>query len=159
MNVSVLPPTGQSWITRLAFLVLVMGGGIAIGIMTAPGEWYAALNKPWFNPPNWVFGPAWTVLYVLIAVAGWRSHAVDARSTQSKLWWTQLALNFIWSPVFFVFQQPLLALGVIAALLVVISLFIRVTWSSDRPSALAMGPYLAWVIFATLLNLSIVFLN
>ncbi|SLN44949.1 TspO/MBR family protein [Falsiruegeria litorea R37] len=143
----------------MAFLVLVIGGGIAIGIMTAPGEWYAALSKPWFTPPNWVFGPAWTVLYVLIALAGWRSYAADARSTQSKLWWTQLALNFAWSPVFFALQQPGLALAVIVALLTVITLFIRVSWSSDRPSALAMFPYLAWVAFASLLNLSIVFLN
>lgn len=63
----------QRVLTLLAFLVLVVGGGVAIGFTTAPGDWYAGLVKPSFNPPNWIFGPVWTVLYVLIAIAGWRT--------------------------------------------------------------------------------------
>ena len=61
----------SNWLIRIAFLALVVGGGILIGTLTAPGEWYAQLSKPAFNPPNWIFGPVWTVLYVLIAMAGW----------------------------------------------------------------------------------------
>ncbi|WP_164661225.1 TspO/MBR family protein [Tropicibacter sp. Alg240-R139] len=159
MSASTLQSNGPSRTVRFAFLVLVMGGGITIGIMTAPGDWYVALNKPWFNPPNWVFGPAWTLLYLLIAMAGWRSFAAGPLSRQSRLWWIQLGLNFAWSPVFFFLQQPVFAFAVIAALLFAIALFIRISWISDRTSALAMVPYLAWVSFASLLNLSIILLN
>ena len=56
----------------LLFLVLVIGGGLAIGYITLPGEWYAGLVKPSFNPPDWIFAPVWTVLYIFIAIAGWR---------------------------------------------------------------------------------------
>jgi benzodiazapine receptor len=60
------------YVSLILFLLLVVGGGLAIGYFTAPGEWYAGLAKPSFNPPAWLFGPVWTVLYILIAVAGWR---------------------------------------------------------------------------------------
>ena len=85
----------------LAFLVLVVGGGLLIGFLTLPGAWYEALQKPSFNPPNWLFGPAWTTLYVLIAIAGWRVWLRDRAGSLMKLWWLLLALNFLWSPVFF----------------------------------------------------------
>ncbi|MGR3634315.1 MAG: TspO/MBR family protein [Shimia sp.] len=147
------------WTIRIAFLILVMGGGILIGTLTAPGAWYAALTKPAFNPPNWIFAPVWTTLYVLIAMAGWRQYEARAHGSLMRLWWAQLLLNFLWSPAFFVLQMPWLALGVIAALWAVIALFIRGTWNWDRPSALAFIPYLAWVSFATILNLSIATLN
>jgi hypothetical protein len=78
----------------ILFLVAVLGGGLAIGYLTAPGEWYAQLTKPGFNPPAWVFGPAWTVLYVLIAVAGWRVWRREPGGWPMRLWWTQMALNF-----------------------------------------------------------------
>ncbi|WP_170379579.1 TspO/MBR family protein [Ruegeria atlantica] len=149
----------SNWMVRIAFLALVMGGGILIGILTAPGDWYGQLSKPAFNPPNWVFGPVWTVLYVLIAVTGWRQFETDRSSTAMKLWWAQMGLNFLWSPTFFVLQQPWFALVVIVALLVVIVMFIARVRNSDRVSALAFLLYLAWVAFATALNLSIAILN
>lgn len=144
---------------RIAFLVLVMGGGILIGTVTAPGDWYAALNKPAFNPPNWIFAPVWTTLYVLIAWAGWRNWEADGSSGEMKLWWAQLALNFLWSPLFFAAQLPWAALVVILALLVVILRFITRCWTRDRLSALAFLPYAAWVGFASVLNLSLALLN
>jgi benzodiazapine receptor len=61
------------YVTLALFLILVLGGGTLMGASNIPGPWYEALQKPWFNPPNWLFGPAWTVLYILIAIAGWRT--------------------------------------------------------------------------------------
>ncbi|WP_282121331.1 TspO/MBR family protein [Ruegeria atlantica] len=144
---------------RIAFLALMLGGGILIGTLTAPGDWYAQLSKPAFNPPNWVFGPVWTVLYVLIAIAGWRQFEADRSSTAMKLWWAQMGLNFLWSPTFFVLQQPWFAFVVIVGLLIVVVVFIARVRNSDRVSALAFLPYFAWVAFATALNFSIAILN
>ncbi|WP_170336722.1 TspO/MBR family protein [Ruegeria arenilitoris] len=149
----------SNWSIRIAFLALMLGGGILIGTLTAPGDWYAQLSKPAFNPPNWIFGPVWTALYVLIATAGWRQFEADRSSTTMKLWWAQMGLNFLWSPTFFVLQMPWLALLVIVALLAVIVVFISEVRHTDRFSALAFLPYLAWVAFATALNLSIAILN
>ncbi len=149
----------SNWLIRIAFLALMLGGGILIGTLTAPGEWYAQLSKPVFNPPNWIFGPVWTGQYVLIAMAGWRQFEADRSSTAMKLWWAQLGLNFLWSPAFFVLQLPWFAFVIIVALLIVIALFIALVRNSDRISALAFLPYLAWVAFATALNFSIAILN
>ena len=135
-------PPLTKWTIRLAFLVLVMGGGILIGTLTAPGAWYAGLSKPAFNPPNWIFGPVWTFLYVLIAMAGWRQFEARSRGASVSLWWAQLGLNFMWSPAFFLLHQPGLALGVIAGLWGVIALFIRGTWDRDRPGRLDGSPRL-----------------
>jgi len=141
------------------FLVLVLGGGILIGASNPPGAWYAALIKPPFNPPNWVFGPAWTVLYILIAVAGWRTWRRDRTGMSMKLWWTQLAFNFLWSPVFFGAQQVGLALVVALGMLASILAFIFVSWQRDRVAAGLFVPYAAWVTFASVLNASILALN
>lgn len=143
----------------LVFLLLVMGGGIAIGTLTAPGAWYADLQKPFFNPPNWVFGPVWTVLYLAIAYVGWRVWLLDSRSTLLRLWIIQMGLNFLWSPVFFAAQMPALALAIILCLLLTIASFIRAAWRPDRQSALLFVPYLVWVGFASALNAAIVSLN
>jgi benzodiazapine receptor len=143
----------------ILFLVLVVGGGLAIGYLTAPGEWYAGLAKPWFNPPGWVFAPVWTVLYVLIAVAGWRTFERDRVGWPMRLWWTQLALNFLWSPFFFAAHQVGLALVVILLLLAAILAFIVMAWRQDRFAEWLFTPYAAWVGFATVLNAAIFALN
>ncbi|MBZ9654168.1 TspO/MBR family protein [Phyllobacterium lublinensis] len=142
----------------LLFLVLVVGGGLAIGYLTLPGEWYAGLVKPSFNPPNWVFAPVWTVLYILIAIAGWRVWDHELTAPQ-QFWWAQLVLNFLWSPTFFGLQQMGLALVVIVLLLLAILGFILASWKSEQTSALLFLPYLLWVAFATLLNASLWMLN
>jgi translocator protein len=143
----------------LLFLVLVLGGGIAIGFVTAPGDWYADLAKPPFNPPNWIFAPAWTTLYILIAVAGWRVWMRDRSGWPMKLWWAQLTINFLWSPVFFLAHRTDLALGVIVLLLVTILAFVATSWTRDRIAPWLFAPYALWVAFATLLNASILVLN
>ncbi|MCO6392036.1 tryptophan-rich sensory protein [Aliihoeflea aestuarii] len=147
------------FLTLALFVLLVVVGGSLIGVNNVPGEWYQSLAKPPFNPPNWIFAPVWTILYVLIAVAGWRIWRERSTRGAMTAWWVQLGLNFLWSPVFFTLNSIGLALLVILALLVTIIVFIRIAWDRDRISAVLFIPYLAWVAFATLLNASIWFLN
>lgn len=151
--------TPRRLVTLLAFLILVVGGGWLVGFATLPGEWYAALAKPPFNPPNWVFGPVWTVLYVLIAIAGWRTWHRKRQGTSMAIWWAQLALNFAWPLTFFGMQQIGLALVVMIVLLACILTFTVATRRVDRTSSTLFIPYAAWVAFATLLNASIFWLN
>ena len=143
----------------ISFLLLVVGGGLLIGSVTAPEEWYAGLEKPAFNPPGWMFGPVWTVLYVLIAVAGWRIWQRDRGGLAMKLWWAQLALNFLWSPVFFSAHWIGVALVVVLLLLATIIAFIGVARRRDRVAAWLFVPYAAWVAYASALNASILALN
>lgn len=140
------------WLSLSGFLLLVIGGGLMIGYVTAPGEWYARLAKPSFNPPGWIFGPVWTVLYVLIAVAGWRTFERDRRGWPMRLWWAQLALNFLWSPVFFATHRIGLGFAVILLLFAVILAFVAMTRRQDRVAAWLLAPYAAWVAFASVLN-------
>lgn len=142
----------RSYLTLALFILLVLGGGTLIGLMTLPGEWYAGLAKPPFNPPNWIFAPVWTLLYIMVAVAGWRTWQRGPRSAAMALWFVQLALNFVWSPVFFGAHRIGGALAVIVALLAAVIAFIVMAWPRDRIAALLFTPYAAWVAFATLLN-------
>jgi benzodiazapine receptor len=141
------------------FLLLSVGGGLLIGTLNIPGAWYAELAKPSFNPPNWLFGPVWTVLYVLIAIAGWRTWRTARNGRAMKLWWAQMVLNFLWSPTFFGAERITLAAVIIFILLAAVLAFIAVTWRSDRVSAALFVPYALWVAFAALLNTSIAALN
>ncbi|WP_432284728.1 TspO/MBR family protein [Aminobacter sp. BA135] len=147
------------YVALLGFIVVVFGGGLLIGYLTLPGEWYAGLAKPFFNPPNWIFGPVWSVLYVLIAIAGWRIWSKDPHGTAMRLWVAQLVLNFLWSPTFFGLQQMGLALLVILALLVAILGFMATAAKPDRVAAWLFAPYAVWVAFASLLNASLWWLN
>ncbi|MSP43316.1 MAG: tryptophan-rich sensory protein [Alphaproteobacteria bacterium] len=140
-------------------LLLVVVGGLAIGFLTSPGEWYAGLAKPSFNPPAWVFAPVWTLLYVMIAVAGWITFKRDRPSRQMNLWWAQLVLNFLWTPTFFAAHRIGLAFVVVLLLLAAILSFIAVSWRQDRVAAWLFAPYAAWVGFASVLNASILVLN
>ncbi len=155
---------GRKWVALAAFLGLVAGGGLVIGYVTAPGEWYARLAKPAFNPPARVFGPAWTALYILIAVAGWRVWRRDRARREPRgwammLWWVQLGLNFAWSPVFFAAHRIGLALVIVVSLLAVILVFMAAAWRRDKVAALLFAPYAAWVAFASVLNATIWSLN
>ncbi len=143
----------------VGFVVLVLGGGTLIGYLNLPGDWYAGLHKPFFNPPDWVFGPVWSVLYVLVAIAGWRIFCRVPCGMTMRVWWVQLVLNFLWSPTFFGLQLPGLGLVVIIALLVAIIGFIVLARRIDRLAAWLFAPYALWVAFATLLNFSIWWLN
>lgn len=159
MNSFVGDPKLRKWLLLAVFLSVVLGAGSAIGILTAPGDWYRDLQKPLFNPPNWLFGPVWSVLYVAIAIAGWRTFLREPTGPGMLLWYGQMALNWLWSPIWFSLHQMWLALIVIIALLVLIVVFSVNRWNKDRASAILFLPYAAWVGFASLLNLSIAILN
>lgn len=142
----------------LLFLLLSVGGGLLIGSVTETGGWYDSLEKPVFTPPDIAFPIAWSILYVLIAIAGWRVFLSSNRRALA-VWGGQLALNFAWTPIFFVAHALLPALVVIVALLVTILAFLRLTAGREPVAFWCFVPYAAWVAFAGLLNASIWWLN
>jgi translocator protein len=146
-------------VSLIPFLVLTIGGGLLIGFATQPDAWYVSLAKPRFTPPNNIFGPVWTLLYVMIAVAGWRTFMREPSGAPMAVWAIALALNFAWSPVFFRLHRPLAALFVVLALLATTIAFIALSWPRDALSAVLFAPYAAWVSFASVLNAGIWRLN
>jgi tryptophan-rich sensory protein len=135
------------------------------GIVTRPQiqGWYAQIEKPWFNPPNWVFAPVWTILFAMMAVAFWRilqtPQATPGRTAAIIAYLVQLILNASWSIAFFGMNSPGAGLVVIGAFLVAIAVTIRLFAALDRSAAWLLAPYLAWVTFATMLNAAIWWIN
>ncbi len=125
--------------------------------------WYAGLVKPSFSPPNYLFGPVWTVLYTLMGISVYRilelSKKKKGRDTALNLFWWQLFFNFIWTPVFFGARNLFGGLIIISVLVVLLVRTIKVFSKLDKLSAYLLIPYLFWVSFATVLNFSIWFLN
>lgn len=152
----------SSYLTLAGLILLSLAVGWAGSLVTTSQipTWYAALDKPSWTPPNWLFAPVWTTLYVLIGMAGWR--VSDARAPGHGvwgLWWGQLALNAAWTPLFFGAHVVGLALVVILLLLVAISWWIQSTWTRDRVSSLLFVPYLVWIAYASSLNAGIWWMN
>lgn len=143
----------------LTFIILVLGGGLLIGANNIPDEWYRSLAKPAFTPPDWLFAPAWSLLYTIIGVVGARTWLTLRRSMAMRLWFAQLVFNFAWSPAFFGLRDPASAMIIILGLLISVAAFIIASWRQDRTAALLFVPYLAWVAFATALNAAILLLN
>jgi tryptophan-rich sensory protein len=143
---------------------VVLAGALGT-LATSPNipTWYAGLTKPEFTPPNWAFPAAWTVLYLMMAAALWRVLSRPAQtpglSGAIAAYFVQLALNALWSWVFFAYRSPLSGLAVIVLLLAAILETIRRFAPLDRSAAWLLAPYLAWVLYATALNLAIWRLN
>lgn len=142
---------------------ICLGAGILGSIFTISSipTWYATLNKPVFSPPNFIFGPVWTILYILMGVSlylVWISKGKNKKGAMN-LFFIQLTLNAFWSTIFFGMKNPTLAFLDILALLTFIFLTILSFYKISKPAAYLLIPYLLWVSFATILNLSIVFLN
>jgi benzodiazapine receptor len=138
--------------------------GAISGIATANNinNWYANLIKPSFNPPNYLFGPVWTLLYLLMGISFYlilNSSTKTKRASAIRLFWIQLFLNFIWSFLFFQFHFLGLALIEIGLMWLSILLMITSFYTLNKTAALLQLPYLLWVSFASLLNASIWFLN
>jgi tryptophan-rich sensory protein len=142
----------------IASLALVLAVATAGGIASATGlrGWYDGLDKAPWNPPDWVFGPAWTILYTLMAVAAWlvMRAGFDQPSVRTALvlYVGQLALNLAWSLLFFAAHSPGWALVDIVALDVLVAATLAAFWRIDRVAGWLLVPYLAWIVFATTLN-------
>ena len=143
----------------LVFVVGVVGIGWLIGATNLPGAWYAGLAKPDFVPPNWAFPVSWTMLYIMIAVAGWRTFRREPSGKAMLAWAAQMALNFAWSPVMFTMHQIGAALVILIGLFVAIVTYIALEMSRDRLAAALFLPYAGWVAFAGVLNAAIWRLN
>lgn len=141
----------------LVFVALCLAVGAFGGAVTRPAlaGWYRELRKPSWTPPARVFGPVWTVLYLLMAVAGWRLWRLEPAGAAMQLWGVQLVLNALWSYFFFALRAPGLALADIGALWLSLALLIASAAQLDPTAALLLAPYLVWITFAAALNLAI----
>lgn len=133
------------------------------GLMTEIGPWYRSLQKPWWQPPDWAFGPAWTLIFALAAVSGvvaWRdAHRQQQRETMLMLFALNAFLNVLWSLLFFRLRRPDWALLEVGLLWLSVLLLIVVLGRHSRTAALLLVPYLLWVTFASWLNWGTVRLN
>lgn len=152
------------WISIFIFIFLCLAVDFFGGSWTRETvtTWYPQLVKPAWAPPNWLFGPVWMILYLMIAVSGWLLYSAEhsrARSVALTLYSLQLFLNFIWSFLFFALRSPVLGLIDIVLLLLAIILTIIKSWNVRPLASLLLYPYLLWVIYAASLNAAIWILN
>lgn len=154
----------RSLLALAGFLVLSFAASTIGGLATYPAipDWYQNLEKPSWTPPNSVFGPVWTALYIFMAVAAWlvwKRGGWAAHRGALTLWVVQLVLNALWSILFFGMRNPALGLGGIALLWLAILATLIAFWKVSRPAGALMVPYLAWVSYASALNFAVWSLN
>jgi len=156
----------QRGLLKLLASIAIVWGAAAIGsVFTAPAiqTWYPTLRKPWFNPPNYIFGPVWTILYTLMGIAlflVWRKGTDTPRVKPAlAVFGVQLGLNVLWSVLFFGLRSPLLGLIDIGLLWMAILATIILFFPISVPASLLLIPYVLWVSFAAVLNYFIVRLN
>ncbi|ACZ41998.1 TspO and MBR like protein [Thermobaculum terrenum ATCC BAA-798] len=148
----------------LGFIAICEGVGLIGSIPTAQNipSWYSEIRKPSFTPPNWLFGPVWTILYMLMGIALYIVSLKEdnpLKRTATKLFFIQLALNLLWSYIFFGLRSPRLGFIEIVTLVAFIAMTIRAVARVSVIAAVILIPYLAWSMFATVLNFSIWRLN
>lgn len=151
-------------IKLIVSIIVPLGLGSIAGIFTAQSvpEWYATLNRPSFNPPNWIFGPVWTMLYILMGISLfliWKLEISKERNLAILVFMLQLLLNFGWIFIFFYFNMIGLALIEIILLWIFIVIMLVLFYKIKPIAAYINIPYLLWVSFATVLNGSYYFLN
>ncbi|WP_209424949.1 TspO/MBR family protein [Pararhodobacter sp. SW119] len=144
----------MDWILFLTF-VAACGAAAATGAMFKPGEWYEGLDKPVWTPPGFVFPLVWTTLYLLIAYAAMRVAQLPGSGQALAFWALQIALNTLWSPVFFGLRRMRTAFIVLCALWLAVALTLVAFWTLDPVAGLLFAPYLLWVSIAGALNLSV----
>ncbi|MEO0771818.1 MAG: TspO/MBR family protein [Pseudomonadota bacterium] len=146
------------WLLFSIFLAACAAAG-AMGAIFPPGEWYERLEKPSWTPPNWMFPLAWTTLYLLMAAAGARVGVLPGNGVALALWSLQIAVNALWTPVFFGLQKLKAGLFVLIALWLSVVATMVALWMVDTWAGLMFVPYLAWVTVAGALNWSVMRLN
>lgn len=138
----------------------IIGSFITIGTINS---WYKTLSKPSFNPPNWVFGPVWTILYLLMGISAYLIWQKGVNKKKVKvalsIFGLQLILNFLWSFLFFGLHSPLVSFVEIILFWIMILFTIFKFYKLSKPASYLLIPYIFWVSFAAILNLSIVILN
>jgi benzodiazapine receptor len=153
----------QKWTPIVLAALAAIGVAVLGGLMTDLGDWYVALRKPAWQPPDWLFGPAWTLIYALVAVAAVRawsgSHTRTSRQNLLIALLINATLNVTWSLLFFRLQRPDWALFEVFFLWASIVLLIVVVRHRDRAGAWLLAPYLAWVTYAATVNYGVVSLN
>jgi translocator protein len=155
---------GRDVLALIICIVIPMAAGALSGIATSGNieSWYAHINKPSFNPPNWIFGPVWTLLYFLMGISlflVWKSAAGKNRTEALLIFFIQLILNFAWSFLFFQFRMISFALIEILVIWFLIILMIITFLKVNKTAALIQVPYLLWVSYASILNGAILYLN
>lgn len=144
----------MDWIAFALFLAAAAAAG-STGAAFPPGPWYDRLDKPAWTPPRWLFPLAWTGLYIAMSVAAARVSVLQGAGPALALWALQIALNAVWSPVFFGLRRPGAALAVLAALWLAVAGTTLAFLALDRVAGLLFVPYLVWVSYAGALNLAI----
>lgn len=139
-------------LTFFALFLIASAAAAATGIIFKPGEWYVGLTKPGFTPPNWVFPVAWTYLYVSVAYAAARVAGVEGAQIALALFAVQIALNTLWTPVFFGAHRLGLGMAVLACLWVAVAAMMLAFFQLDLIAGLLVIPYLAWLSLAGALN-------
>jgi tryptophan-rich sensory protein len=139
----------------LAIVIVTAGSGVFF----TPGAWYETLRKPWWTPPNWLFGPVWSTLYIMIAVAGWLVWRSEGVSAALFLWGVNLVFNALWSYFFFGMRRMDIAFGDAILMWLTIACFILLAWPVSSVAALLFVPYLVWVTIAATLNITVWRLN
>jgi benzodiazapine receptor len=155
-------PAWQALALSLFYLLCFLAAGLgSLFTMASVGGWYTTLAKPAWSPPDWIFGPVWTVLYATMAVAGWLVWRRGGLASVPALRWfaVQLVLNVGWSVVFFGLRMPGLAVIEIVVLWLAIVATLMTSWRVSRPASILLVPYLLWVSFAAALNVAIWRLN
>lgn len=152
----------NQWLVLAGFIIVTLAVGMLGGwaVSSSVSGWYLTINKPSWNPPSWLFGPVWTVLYIMMGIAAWLVWRTKDRIAPAMiLYFSQLALNFAWSFLFFGARSPWLGLVDITMLWLAIVATMLAFFGRSTPAGLLMIPYLAWVSFAAALNFTIWRLN
>ncbi|MBF4560114.1 tryptophan-rich sensory protein [Pseudomonas sp. p50] len=135
--------------------LLACGAAACTGLLFKPGQWYESLVKPGFTPPNWLFPVAWSIIYLLLAWAGYRLSLIPGSQVVLALWAAQIALNTLWTPVFFGAHRIFAAMIILALLWLVVAAMVVMALRLDLITGLILFPYLVWLCVAAALNFSI----